>query len=387
MCTNPGTLKLTHREPVLVQCRKCDACIAARKRHWIGRLIAEQATATSVFFVTLTYGGGYENEDYSDVQKLFKRMRKAGHKFKYLCVGEYGGERGRAHWHVLFYFQGKHPDWEALDKRINWDMWPNGFTQAEKPRSTQAASVYLMDYMSKQNLAGAELKYSKVPQLGEEYLLNWARKHAQHGLPLFANGKNTFTVDIEGQTARNGKSFYYPIGRDEAMYLKLLRAWFREWVKTRPDQPLALSDDVKEYLSDICQDVEKLEPEEQDFVARHYGYQPCHEGKVVYSTTYTVDSDLTLEVGSDIVLRFHDEKGVLTKWVLKDDVLKQRKVRRITKPVQQLLDKALQELEPQITRLRSNVTRNLSGSYNDREKNGNRKHRKSQRFRRPRNVL
>lgn len=58
------------------------------------------------------------NEDYSidkrgyyfhpyrieDVQKFFKRLRKSGLKFRYFGVAEYGGKRGRPHYHIIFFF-------------------------------------------------------------------------------------------------------------------------------------------------------------------------------------------------------------------------------------------------------------------------------------------
>lgn len=44
-----------------VVCRKCETCRAARKRRWIGRLLAEELRADHVLFTTWTYGGGYDN--------------------------------------------------------------------------------------------------------------------------------------------------------------------------------------------------------------------------------------------------------------------------------------------------------------------------------------
>lgn len=39
--------------------------------------------------------------DWTDVQKMFKRLRNAGHKFKYLAVSEYGGNTHRPHFHFI----------------------------------------------------------------------------------------------------------------------------------------------------------------------------------------------------------------------------------------------------------------------------------------------
>lgn len=284
MCNKPLVILLPNKEPTAVSCRKCEQCYAARRRHWVGRLLAEEKTAKAVWFVTLTYGGGYENDDamlleYSHVQKMFKRMRKAGHRFKYVVVGEYGDKKGRAHWHLLLYWNSPPPR-VTMDQRIQWDFWEEGYTQIEYPRSKQGAAVYIMKYLTKDNIAAKTMRYSKVPMLGADYMLEYAREHARAGLPLFQQS-DRFTIPDAKRA--NGKLFYYPVGRDTAIYDKMITAWLSEWAVHRPTQPLKLSAEVTEWLTDATQNVDDLPADVQIYVKRHYGI----EGVADYENTFT----------------------------------------------------------------------------------------------------
>lgn len=65
-----------------------------------------------LFMVTLTYrqsmlrhlvvnGRKLYYADFTDLQKMFKRLRNRGHKFSYMAVSEYGGKHHRPHFHLL----------------------------------------------------------------------------------------------------------------------------------------------------------------------------------------------------------------------------------------------------------------------------------------------
>lgn len=43
--------------------------------------------------------------DYRHIELMLKRLRKAGYQFSKVSAGEYGGELGRAHWHVVLMFE------------------------------------------------------------------------------------------------------------------------------------------------------------------------------------------------------------------------------------------------------------------------------------------
>jgi len=285
----------------MVRCRKCRDCISERKMHWIGRMNAEQKTSESVWFCTFTYGKSVcpetgreipasENPNaymlnYPDLQKCFKRMRKAGHKFSYLAVGEYGSEKSRAHFHAVIFWKSPPPERQMNERLDDCSFWDLGFVQYEPPKSTKAAATYMMDYLDKDNIHRNALRFSKRPALGEEYCLEYARQHARQGLPLFQRGP-AFTVD--GNNNRDGKPFFYRIERDSTLYTKMLDAWLLEWARKRPDQSLILSEDAREYLSDVAQDPDREPEEVQAYLEKLYGIEVVpdwHKSHTVYTMT------------------------------------------------------------------------------------------------------
>lgn len=167
-------------------CRKCWQCLKQKSQDWVGRCIAESRTASASRFVTLTYGGGDHPAaqflTYEHVQRWLVEVRRKA-KVRYLAVGEYGSEKGRAHWHVLlFYESGKVPEVE-LNKRINHKMWPHGFSQWEEI-STQAIR-YCVKYVQKDKGAlekQAKFALSKRPALGAKYFEMLAAKYVDAGL-------------------------------------------------------------------------------------------------------------------------------------------------------------------------------------------------------------
>lgn len=268
------------------KCRKCETCIKERKLRWIGRMLAAEQTARQTWFCTFTYGGGYDNDraywlDYADLQRTFKRYRKAGHRFQYLAVGEYGSKANRAHFHGIIYWDSEPPDRpmgvqlnkpDEQDPKMKCHFWDKGIVQYEFPKSQQAAAVYMMEYLDKENLQRNALRFSKNPSLGQKYLLKYAEDRATHGLALFPDGPS-FT--IPGNTAASGKPFWYALGRDSAVYDKMLMHWLETWAVLRPEQPLAMSDEVSDWLSDSTQNPETLSAPIRALLYTHYDIA-CH---------------------------------------------------------------------------------------------------------------
>jgi len=313
MCISPLTIETKYQgEKVAAACRKCTACVQARKRHWIGRMLAEEQTCHSVWFVTLTYAGGYDNINayvinYHDVQLFFKRLRKAGHKFKYVAVGEHGTDLDRAHFHIMIFWQNEPPD-VPMDTQAQWDAWPHGHSNCQIPRSKQGCAVYLMDYMNKDNLQRAVMKYSKNPMLGHEYLIQYAERHVSNGLSLFAES-DRFT--IPDNKSQSGKPFYYPVGRETSLYSKMIDAYLLKWAKERPDQPLPLNEEISEYLGDLCQDTSELPIELQQFISRHYGYEPVESIEYDIETTYAVKNANLIQRGRMIFGEIYNGKEMI----------------------------------------------------------------------------
>lgn len=97
-----------------VPCGKCTCCVDKKAMDWAFRAVCEsQSSNTIPLFYTLTYN----NENLpsvgvvkDDVQKFLKRLRiTLSRKYaytspiRYFLVGEYGTERHRAHYHVVFW--------------------------------------------------------------------------------------------------------------------------------------------------------------------------------------------------------------------------------------------------------------------------------------------
>lgn len=228
MCVQPGKLK----DGTEIACRKCWQCRATRINDWVGRCIAETKHAKASHAITLTYGRENGEVDhfraawltYSDVQKWFKRLRFAGYQFRYLLAGEYGSQKGRAHWHVLMFWQTDPPPHDlsevsGMEHRFNDGFWPHGAQMWQ--HVTDASVRYVCKYINKdadKDERQALVRMSKKPPLGDEYFRWLAVEYARNGL---APQKLTYSFpelrDKEGRprqfhmrltTAENFLSYY-----------------------------------------------------------------------------------------------------------------------------------------------------------------------------------
>ena len=194
--------------------------------HWTGRALAEAETSTAVRFVTLTYGGGYDNSqayllEYSDVQKFLKKLRKAGYQFRHMTVGEYG-ERGRAHWHMILFFDGKSPDQNGdvilQDPRKDKDRhvqgaWDLGISVWERPRSKQASIAYVFKYVAKNVGLTDEGKMRTSQNLGGRWIERYAYEKGKAGHSMgksihWSIPGNTSRVNV-GNNGHKGLFVYY----------------------------------------------------------------------------------------------------------------------------------------------------------------------------------
>lgn len=107
-----------------VPCNVCSECIAARQMHIVQRA-RTMALDHYIFYCTLTYNNeslpvytcsnGYSIRyaDISDIQRMFKRIRKSnafGRPFSYFFVTERGSERARPHVHGLIFIRKNDDD-------------------------------------------------------------------------------------------------------------------------------------------------------------------------------------------------------------------------------------------------------------------------------------
>lgn len=153
-----------------VPCGWCLNCRVDKRNQWSDRCKYELCQYKVGSFVTLTYDDNhlsyvkqYDGKltatlDYSDVRKFIQRLRKyiINHPkfqslyirpdFKYLYVGEYGGEGqvfDRPHYHILFF---------GLDyahiKRLVFERWQKGFCDCLP--ILDGGINYVLKYMDKQ---------------------------------------------------------------------------------------------------------------------------------------------------------------------------------------------------------------------------------------------
>lgn len=100
-----------HSLKIAVPCGHCHSCIALRQSYFIQRSQME-SLENHLFMLTLTYQTKYIPRvqvngrtlyypDFTDVQRMFKRLRNKGYEFSYLVVSEYGTDNHRPHFHAL----------------------------------------------------------------------------------------------------------------------------------------------------------------------------------------------------------------------------------------------------------------------------------------------
>lgn len=197
-------------------CRVCDECVATRKNDWVARAMAERATSTEAFLITLTYRNNPDGSQpdgarafrYQHVQTFLKRLREeyarqyqARGEIRYIVAGERGEKRDRVHWHMVIFADrpistlGKWVDYfkrALLGPRVGkkkaldfWSMWDHGQVDVHEP--TQAGMAYVLKYALKDQFnevksrrtgrftqseqhAASYFRMSKKPPIGFRFL-------------------------------------------------------------------------------------------------------------------------------------------------------------------------------------------------------------------------
>lgn len=179
---------------IAVRCRKCGPCLKVRRTQWIARAKSEMQAAPRTWFGTLTLrpeeqfrilcearsrllkgGTDYDHlsprEQFAErcralvraLQLYFKRLRKAGCKFRYLVAIE-RHKSGAPHVHLLVHETGDPVRHKALSSQ-----WTLGFSKfnlvAEEEKSR--ACYYVAKYLTKESgrlLCSSRYGTEKQPQ-------------------------------------------------------------------------------------------------------------------------------------------------------------------------------------------------------------------------------
>lgn len=135
ICMNPISIrrkiigKTNNAERVSVPCGKCASCLTNRRNDWVIRLTEEMKMHENAIFVTLTYSDNYlpyaiePTLVKKDVQDFIKLTRYHCGKLRYYCVGEYGTNTLRPHYHLIIF---------GLSVQLSYDLtefWKKGFVQ------------------------------------------------------------------------------------------------------------------------------------------------------------------------------------------------------------------------------------------------------------------
>jgi hypothetical protein len=97
----------THPTHGPTKCGQCIECRLAYSREWAIRITHEQQMHKVSCMLNLTYNDDWLPDHGQlfkvDLQRFFKRMRKAGYKFRYVASGEYGDVSRRPHFHIALF--------------------------------------------------------------------------------------------------------------------------------------------------------------------------------------------------------------------------------------------------------------------------------------------
>ncbi|MFD1881005.1 rolling circle replication-associated protein [Paracoccus pacificus] len=230
---------------------------------YVARSLAEAATSEVSCAITLTYA---PRDDLADkvllprhFQLFMKLLRRSGHKVRYLVAGEYGDQKGRAHFHALLFFQhladipgvpGYNPahlhDPESSERfsgqiphkrMVHIREWPHGHVNLDWSFSDKSAR-YVCKYLLKEDKQNAWFSLSKKPALGAAWFAARAEKARELGvLPssfeyLPPGGDKSRRYMMTGATRRDYLAALAPVETD--------RPRMSEWVgKTYDKHALA----------------------------------------------------------------------------------------------------------------------------------------------------
>lgn len=249
MCRTPNRLD----DGTEVGCRKCWQCKRNRVNDLVGRCIAESKYATQTYAVTLTYandaGVNAVSLVYKDVQDFMKRLRKR-YKVRYICAGEYGTAKGRAHWHIILFFKGEAPKIEE-DVRVNWKYWDKGYSYFQQP--DWKGFQYVLKYVLKDtdlDSADSHLAMSKKPPLGYEFFEELAKQHVEQAII-----PRSFKYKVGGVKKDNGTEKVFMMqGKTRENFMNAFKqGWIDEYGK-EPTSEFYEEWDEKNYSIEYTDD-------------------------------------------------------------------------------------------------------------------------------------
>lgn len=221
-------------DPIEVPCGHCVGCRMAKAKEWSVRCALEREYyVDDCYFLTLTYDDRHLPKDgmlcKKDLQDFWKRLRKAGYRFRYFACGEYGETYQRPHYHAIV-FGLNIPDlrFYRLSNRMSQlfvsqeiqRIWSNGFVSIGYADTGSIA--YTAGYCEKKQddphwndyRVKPFITMSRKPALGTAYLL-------EHKDTIIASNK------VYGDF---GSSHQQPVPRH---FIRKLGELDEDWLKGR----------------------------------------------------------------------------------------------------------------------------------------------------------
>lgn len=251
-CLRP---KYLSKQDIMVPCGACAFCSSTRRSDWATRLFYEAKKHYGSKFITLTYANPHLTWDKSqpqlvkeDLQKWFKKVRKAGLKIRYYAVGEYGAKTYRPHYHVILF--GDVPE------QIIRKTWDKG--QVHIGTVTTQSIMYCLGYIV--NGKGWQMRHQRVapfctmsrrPGLGANYItpqmIAWHRSGRKNyvvldgrkrHLPRYYKGKIFSKIDHVRMAVTSQKEAF-----------KKMVEWIRSPSIAKMRDPLAYRDEQLKRLA------------------------------------------------------------------------------------------------------------------------------------------
>ena len=267
MCQSPSFVWVK-RGPEWVQVPvPCDRCWSCRENYvsdWVGRCLCEASVSEVSCTLSLTYATPKDPLDFKHrvvnphhYQLFMKRLRKAGHKVRYLVAGEYGDLYDRAHFHAIMFFKVLEPSGKPapylLDRQaflddpskafpfsreipqeemVHISEWPHGHIQVDWS-CTDKSIRYCCEYLNPQ--AGKKTGWfsmSKKPPLGFDWFAAKAERNREFGVfpssfeYLPPGGKPGKVYLMTGATRRDYMNMITTDRADRGRMSKWVRATF-----------------------------------------------------------------------------------------------------------------------------------------------------------------
>lgn len=255
---------------MVVPCGRCAFCAATRRSDWASRLHYEAKKHFGSKFITLTYSNNHLTWDHgnsqlvkSDLQKWFKRVRKAGYNFRYYAVGEYGSRTYRPHYHILVF--GDVPEsvlrkaW-SRQNRSTKKYYAIGHVHVGAV--TQASVMYCLGYMV--NGKAWKMRHhrvapfcvmsrgrGKVKGLGSNYLskamIEWHRSGRKNYMVI--DGKKRHLPRYYKTRIFSKVDLVRIAVRDQKAVFKRMVDWIRHPKRMRMADPLAYYEDCRRRMA------------------------------------------------------------------------------------------------------------------------------------------